>query len=230
MTNEEVLRRWHAAAGKWARWLKPSLFAQLADEPGSELSPQSLDWAPPAGNVALILDLAVPRSIALGVALAARGYCPVPLFNTTRGTGEYVPTGALCRLLKGAADRLEARSEGPPVFLLDSARDTRPHDERLYDNRWHVFESDLPSARLLSDAGIGEVRVVCEGEVARDLHDALAGYRTLLRAIQRPDAGELLPFPKDRWSLVRKLAYFSRLGIQNWDGGYGQHRAPSRHG
>src|SRR5947209_18025924 len=83
MTREELFDAWAPAGASWSDWAKPVLFAHwprplpaVADVP-----PPDLSWVPPAADrVALVVDLPGAASVHLGLALAAAGYRPVPLF------------------------------------------------------------------------------------------------------------------------------------------------------
>src|SRR6266496_907822 len=85
MTNEEIFAAWSPADSLWSTWAKPVLFAHLGTSfllpPGAEAAPDA-DWSPtPDEKVAMVLDLPGEEGVWVGVALAARGYRPVPLYN-----------------------------------------------------------------------------------------------------------------------------------------------------
>lgn len=66
--------------------MKPVLFAHLpiltTMQPSSAV-PVKCDWCPPAtNNVALVLDLPGIQGVFVALALAERGYRPVPLYNS----------------------------------------------------------------------------------------------------------------------------------------------------
>ena len=57
-------------------------------------------WIPPAeDNVAVVLDLPGADGVWTGVALAARGYRPVPLYNAVPGPTTGVWIGAFASLV-----------------------------------------------------------------------------------------------------------------------------------
>jgi hypothetical protein len=82
-TKESIYEVWAPNGGLWSPWVKPVLFAWM-DEP---IPPMTLmewdtDGLPAAKeNVVLVLDLPCAEGVAAGLALAARGYRPVPLYN-----------------------------------------------------------------------------------------------------------------------------------------------------
>src|SRR5262249_18281438 len=84
MNREEVFECWAPTGAMWSGWVKPVLFAHLPRPLPSppEFQPPDLSWVPPeAERVALVIDVAGSESAEIGLALAGRGYRPVPLFN-----------------------------------------------------------------------------------------------------------------------------------------------------
>ncbi len=231
MTAEDTLAKWYAAAGPWASSLKASLLVTEVN-----LSPEQVLPSHPLGPVleglatddtAFIIDLPGVASVALGLSFAARGACLVPLFNTTPGRDEYVPTSALAHALTSAARQLAPRPHGPPVFLLDVERKRRPlfPFRDGYDNRWYVFDSDFPTAEQLAEAGLRRLVVVTDREVGDDLRDALIGHSRLERLVVNvtvAGAGPI-PFPRDGLAVVRGLAVVGRKLSLNSRGTFGTH-------
>ena len=87
MTPEEVYRAWSPEAAKWSPWVKPVVFAHLHAMPAEsepagvthqEMAPLPLDAD---GTTAIVVDLPSAEGVQLGLALAARGFRPVPLYN-----------------------------------------------------------------------------------------------------------------------------------------------------
>src|SRR3954452_24194 len=175
MTREEMFDAWAPAGGPWSDWAKPVLFAHwprpLPADP--EAPPADLSWVPPAaGRAALVIDLPGAAGVHLGLALAAAGYRPVPLYNAVPPPAEGDPGASvvvvepvLAALARGA-DRLRAspppadappalpppRAAPPPAFLLDADRQTARRDlaPGEFDNRSVVFPTDVPSAVRLA--------------------------------------------------------------------------------
>jgi hypothetical protein len=137
-------------------------------------------WIPPVeDNVAVVLDLPGADCVWTGVALAARGFRPVPLYNAVPGpvTTALVPTGQwltsesthvsmslvdvapiLAALRHGTPllQRTRLNPESPPAFLLDADRRGKgsiPTPGR-FDNRSISFTTDFPSATFLAAHGI----------------------------------------------------------------------------
>src|SRR5438552_17676209 len=85
MNREEIFSPWAPEASPWSRWVKPVLFAYLDSAISQILVTETagdVSWSPPPNDkVALVLDLPGNEGVLAGVALAARGYRPVPLYN-----------------------------------------------------------------------------------------------------------------------------------------------------
>lgn len=130
---------------------------------GAPLPSVSVNWAPPPdGTTALIINLPGAGAIAVGIALAAIGYQPVPLYNACNGPNAIV---LMDDILDGLAiatpllQQLSLSEHAPPAFLLDANRmcDTAIAQPGDFDNRWLVFAQDFPSAKLLRSKGIQRV-------------------------------------------------------------------------
>ena len=86
MTCDEVYRAWAPQERAWSTWVKPVLFAHAdkATAASDELTPSTVDasWASVAnGSTAVVVDLPGDAGVWFGLALAAKGYAPVPLYN-----------------------------------------------------------------------------------------------------------------------------------------------------
>lgn len=198
MDRLEVFAAWAPEESPWSRWVKPILFA----DPDISISmddievpdPPSLAWAPASANppVALVLDIPGAKSVVGGVALARRGFCPVPLFNGAPGIDPLVPWAAIVKALFTGAEELESlRAQrasadyrgrettptvAPPVFLLDSNRlaGARMRRPGAFDNRWVVFTIDVPSGEFLRAQGIERVIVrTVHSTISEDLSHIL---------------------------------------------------------
>src|SRR5688572_21852897 len=101
MTPAEIWDAWAPADVLWSQWAKPVLIAQLADAgpvSGARLEWQSLDLSAlptRSDRTVIIVELAGALSINYGLALAKRGFRPVPLFNGCVGPLAVVPTEQL---------------------------------------------------------------------------------------------------------------------------------------
>jgi hypothetical protein len=173
MRSEEAFAAWAPPEAAWSDWAKPVLFVHLdslPESPGeSNWGEVDASWSPGADErCAIVLDLPGPRSVALGIALARRGYRPVPLFNGCPGAMEAVPTQSVLAAIAMSTDdlgRIDLPIDAPPVFLLDAGRN--PEGLKVppgkFDNRWMTFPQDFPSANFLQSNGIQRVLLVQEG-------------------------------------------------------------------
>jgi hypothetical protein len=104
------------------------------------------------------------------MALAKRGYRPVPLFNATFGPKAVIDVEVITRALAAHADTLRRLAIAPdalPVFLLDSRRRHNTVGAATpgwYDNRWIALPQDFPSGALLRSRGIDDVTLLLRGE------------------------------------------------------------------
>jgi hypothetical protein len=172
MTNYEVFKIWAPDGVLWTEWVKPVLFAGMADidryiAEKSELNDVNINWMEAARtDTALILDLPGEEGVAESLLLAEMGYRPVPLYNGVFNKFEsavVVAVRGLVRALYDGASTLKTtviRNDAPPVFMLDSLR-MRGADKSpgTYDNRWCIFAQDMPSAAFLLKQGIRRVLV-----------------------------------------------------------------------
>ena len=198
MERERIFDAWSPAGGRWSRWVKPPLFAQLnerlavaLDDPYRQAAGPwakvDVSWAPAPGASALVVDLPGGDAIHTGLALAARGYRPVPVLNVCTAVGEVIDQRPLLEALRAGAPYLAglALPEGaPPAFLVDSRRATpdRPLVVGAFDNRWMLFPNDFPSARFLLGHGITRALLVVAGpeRPATDTLDVLQTWRERL--------------------------------------------------
>jgi hypothetical protein len=181
MTKSELFSLWAPDASIWSRWAKPVLFSSipplLTPAPND---PADTGWCPPSDDkTALVLDLPGAEGVFLGVALAALGYRPVPLYNalplppgesSAFSLGVRKPIAAvdvlpiLDALIAGSDQlvRLTLPPNAPPVFLLDANRGGigRTMKENEFDNRSISFTTDFPSANFLASRGIERVILV----------------------------------------------------------------------
>lgn len=190
MTPEEVYQIWAPEESVWSPWAIPVPFAQMVcADLGGEFSDllESEGVAAgflPAPDLAMVVDLPGREAIHLGLALAQRGFRPVPVIDGSPGPGvsglggswmdqggELGPSGTavdmrqlLRGLCKGATllKSLTIAANASPVFVLDAMRlaEGRPIGEGVFDNRWKTFPQDYPSARFLQERGVARVVVI----------------------------------------------------------------------
>lgn len=233
MTSEETYAVWAPEASPWSAWAKPILFTVLdRAAPAPELAlPEALGWLPEAtARTAVVVDLPGEAAVLTGLALAERGYQPVPLFNGCLAPGMVIDVAPLAAALLAGTDRLQRRPptrEAPPAFLLDSRR--REGKGLLapgrFDNRWAVVPQDMPSGNHLRLAGLGSV-LVRAATVQDDLTHILcryqqAGLRLSHVSADLAEAQALTVSPPSGWrSLWYRLGVFAGLR-RNAAGGFG---------
>jgi hypothetical protein len=182
VTRDFIFNVWAPREGRWSPWVKPVLFACLREQPAvaqNEEFSWDTNWAPaPADGVALVFDLPGAWGVHAGMALASRGYRPIPLYNAIpapnltheiiKPEDVVVDIPPILAALWAATNRLmelPLPAEAPPVFLLDWNRRRgrfAPTDGR-FDNRSVSFTTDFPSANCLLAHGIQRVVLIHPG-------------------------------------------------------------------
>jgi hypothetical protein len=231
--QEDAYRIWTPEESPWSPWAKPLLFAHMSPVPPAVVQPLeavNVDWAPSPGKSALVVDVDGVVSVAMGAALAARGYWPVPLFNGCPGSGEIVPVEPIVNALTFATETLRGlrpRAAAPPAFLLDVRRVTGASASTpgRFDNRWAVLVQDLPSAARLAEHGLEQV-VVHGATLLDDLSHVLRRWQEAGLRIAHALPGELAPRPVEVAAPSRYRSWFYRLGVlaglrRNAAGGFG---------
>jgi hypothetical protein len=172
LDSDALYHVWAPPDSPWSPWVKPVLIAhfQTFDERLADpLPPVDVTWAPTAeGRTAIVCDRRGAIGVATGLALAERGYRPVPLYNalpsphplTARAVVDV--DSILWELARSSPSlaSLQIPPKAPPAFLLDATRRTGSAYSGLFDNRSVSFPSDFPSANLLQLAGITQVLLV----------------------------------------------------------------------
>lgn len=162
---------WAPEGVVWSEWAKPVVFAHapvLMTEPALVVPELTVPNLPrPWDQSAIVVDLPGVQSVLVGLALAERGYRPVPLYNGTSGPAAIVPVDAIEHALGAGADVLKRCTIAPdakPAFLLDSERNTPigGGEAGRYDNRWIVLPQDAPSGTFLLSQGVREITLITE--------------------------------------------------------------------
>jgi hypothetical protein len=187
MTGKELFAIWAPNDSIWSQWASPALFAQIDYAMGgspAQADVPELPWHEQKArpDTAVVVDLPGADSIRLALALAWRGYRPVPIINASPGPmGLHLnllsqPTSSMSAvvvldmssLVREICERTERMRglavalDAPPAFILDSLRlkGTNPVREDMFDNRWMVFPQDFPSAKFLAEQKIRRVTLV----------------------------------------------------------------------
>jgi hypothetical protein len=248
MNKEEVFAIWAPDDSPWSRWVKPVLFAHLDSAmshlPMTELAGEMVWSPPPTEKAALVLDLPGAEGVLAGVALAGRGYRPVPLYNAlpppfgqplineiTGRAAAAVNVWPILIALRMGAEQLALSKmpiDAPPAFLLDANRrgDGRKMKPAEFDNRSITFTTDFPSATFLTSQNIQRMRLMQK--------DRLEPQPDLVHTLSRWQDGGLklermrldLPSPPETFEVARPSWYgamfqrvLSSLGFPRAGGG-----------
>jgi hypothetical protein len=172
MQAKELFSVWAPETSVWAAWAKPVLFAHIQQSKSDLGVPQpvtmDVSWSPsPTSGSALVVNLPGVASVEMGLALAERGYRPVPLYNTSVNSRSVIEVeGIVSALVRGTAllQQLSLPDDAPPAFLLDAGRMRgKLPTPGMFDNRWIVFPQDFPSANYLRSKHIERIIVVQPG-------------------------------------------------------------------
>jgi hypothetical protein len=238
MTGEECFEAWAPADADWSAWAKPVLFTHVttsigSPDPGPHYVADVFRAPEAGGRTVIVVDQPGETAVSVGLALARRGYRPVPLFNTSPGPSAVLSLGPIVNALAFGADVLRGislPSNAPPAFLLDSRRMSPPKAPGPgdFDNRWIVFPQDLPSGSYLRAKGVEEAVLLSDrDDVPEDLaHVLLRWQQAGVRLLMTRDLGaggarevELKPPPRYRTMWYRLI---STMGLRRHDaGGFG---------
>jgi len=248
MTNEEIFAEWSPDDSVWATWVKPVLFAHMDAAtlvPANTGTAYEASWAPSIEErTAMVLDLPKDEGVRLGIALAGRGYRPVPLYNALPlpfgvpvfDSASQRPVAAvdvvpIVSALRRGADQLallKIPREAPPVFLLDANRQGAGvrilPDE--FDNRSVCFTTDFPSANYLMTHGIKSVLLVQRErlEPQADLAHVLrrwqdAGLPLQRMRIEQPTQRERFEVKRPSWYGTMFQRALAAFGLRRAPGG-----------
>ena len=238
VTSEQAFAAWAPDGVLWSQWAKPVAFIAPAgtmsgDDPAAPTPHVGIpDFLDPKS--ALIVDLPGAEAVHAGIALAQRGYRPVPLFNGTSGPSAVIDVAPLTRALWDGASTLERHAiapDAPPAFLLDSRRHASATSARpgSYDNRWVVLPQDFPSGSLLASRGVTSATVVQTGSVsiAPDLAHVLrrwqeSGLRIRVADVGSGRAAEDVSVPRPSGFKLAWYAVIALFGLRRSNvGGFG---------
>ena len=172
MNSELAYAVWAPERSPWSPWVKPILFANEPswDDPGQ--GPLEGTAEPPApafdASTAFVVDLPGAESVAFGVALARKGWRPVPLYNALPGASAapggdasaLVDVASIVRALRRATavlEQLALPEDRPPAFPLDAQRRSgtgAAAGPGKFDNRSISLPTDFPSGLFLRSRGI----------------------------------------------------------------------------
>lgn len=188
MTVKDIYKIWAPAGKKWVDWVRPVPFVEMNSYSKmynySDFTIPSISYVEEdCTDTAIIVDLAGTESVKEGLALAKKGFRPIPIFNGTveqkgaRATVDNQSAGISLALGATELVKTPIKEDASPAFLTDRNRLQRyKMDVSLFDNSWDVYPQDLPSAEYLINNGIRKV-IVVGTSVAKDLKKILYNYQ-----------------------------------------------------
>lgn len=240
MPEQDVYALWAPPMSPWSAWVKPVLFAHMDETgAGSRVAPPQSQLnalealARDCGDAALVVNLPGLDAVAVGLAMIAHGFRPIPLYNAAPGRNAVHELRPMIRALEGGIEPLmdhRLPHDAPPAFLLDSHRcGPREPGPGTFDNRWVVFPQDFPSGGFLMRHHVRRIVLV---EVSRakwqdDLCHVLRRWQEAGVQIERFALGDdKKPRPVDvpRPSFFRSMYYRFMVMMRfrrNSAGGFG---------
>lgn len=189
--DKEIYKIWAPAGKKWVDWVRPVPFVEMehfAKGYGSfgttDNGVHGAEYVDDAWkDVAFIVDLPGRESVREGIALAKKGYRPIPIFNGTveqkdaRATTDNESASLALMQYAGELTRIELSENARPAFLTDRNRLQRYRvNLGIFDNSWDVYHQDLPTAEYFLANDIHKIVVVGQ-TVARDLAKILCPFQ-----------------------------------------------------
>jgi hypothetical protein len=160
-SSEQIFAAWAPPDVIWSEWAKPVAFVHAEDvsgEPAVAAEARKISLTIDVSST-VVVDLPGAEAVQVGLLLAERGFCPVPLFNGTSGPSAVVDVLGITRALVAGAETLRRRAvsaHAVPAFLLDAGRGGASSAVKpgAYDNRWVTLPQDFPSGALLVSHGL----------------------------------------------------------------------------
>ena len=171
----DFFKQWAPPGVLWSQWAKPVLFAFMTEDQQRVKDLPSIPEVKWAGylsrETAIVVDLPGEEGVSEALGLARRGFRPVPLYNSCVSSGMLVDVRPIMQSLIAGAEILKEsalRFDSPPAFMLDSRRmdPSGVTAMRRFDNRWSVMPQDMPSAKVLKQAGV--TRIMLRSDKVRD--------------------------------------------------------------
>lgn len=227
MDNITTYKIWAPNNAMWTEWAKPAMFSKSDINYIGSFTCEDINWIDKTSNTIIIVDLKGANSVIEGIALARKGFRPVPLYNGVKGPiGALVNAIDLERALYWGAEMLQnikLKDDANPVFLLDSNRMNENKYPGAYDNRWCIFPQDMPSADYLINKGINKIIVRAES-IQNDLSHVLCRYQEKGIQIMISDGEKVRNIEVTKPSRYKSFVYRMKviLGLRrNSAGGFG---------
>ncbi len=189
--DKEVYKIWAPTGKKWVDWVRPVPFVEMEHFTkgygscgNTDNGARRAEYADEAWkDAAFIVDLPGGESVWEGIALAKKGYRPIPIFNgtaeqkdaraTTNNESASLALMQYAEVLAG----IELSDNARPAFLTDRNRLQRYRvDLGIFDNSWDVYHQDLPTAEYFLANNIHKIVIVGQS-VARDLAKILRPFQ-----------------------------------------------------
>lgn len=189
--DKEIYKIWAPTGKKWVDWVRPVPFVEMEHfDKGYGSFGAADNGVHGAGYVddvwkdaAFIVDLPGRESVREGIALAKKGYRPIPIFNGTveqkdaRATTDNESASLALMQYAGELTKIELPENARPAFLTDRNRLQRYRvNLGIFDNSWDVYHQDLPTAEYFLANDIHKIVIVGQ-TVARDLAKILYPFQ-----------------------------------------------------
>ena len=170
-SSEQIFAAWAPPDVIWSEWAKPVAFVYAEEVGGAPaagpVEPSKIPLTIDSAST-VVVDLPGAEAVQIGLLLAERGFCPVPLFNGTSGPSAVVDVLGIARALAAGAEALRrsaVSSHAAPAFLLDANRGGTSSAVKpgAYDNRWMTLPQDFPSGALLVSRGLRGATLIQRG-------------------------------------------------------------------
>lgn len=188
VTGRETYQMWAPYGKKWVDWVRPVPFIEIHTEKkpyytSQLVIPEKICIEKADRRTAIIVDLPGEDSIEMGLALAKRGYRPIPIYNGVeeqQGARATTDNQSIDESLFWGAKELvniEISDDAPPAFLLDTNRLQRyKMDDSIFDNSWDIYPQDIPSAKYFLSQGMDKILVIGDA-LSRDLKKVLYDFQ-----------------------------------------------------
>lgn len=234
---ETIYNVWAPERGVWSPWVKPVGFIRMTKRQfilPFDWQTRVASWMRWAGaRPVIVVDLPGVESVLTGVALASRGYRPIPLFNAVYEMNSEVDMESVVNYMQIATPLLAGFAlpdDAPPAFLLDANRfgSGKPNPGK-FDNRWVVLPQDFPSSGFLRDHNFKDVLLVqtSGGQPGIDLAHVLlrwqeGGYTISVRSPTDNEPARQITVNRPNWFRHTFYAALAMTGLRrNSAGGFG---------
>lgn len=186
--GKEIYQIWAPFGKKWTDWVRPVPFIEIhTQKKGYAVSPidipENICVKQADKQMAILVDLPGSHSVEMGLALATKGYRPIPVYNGVeeqegaRATTDNQSIDTALYYGAKELEKIEIPETAPPAFLMDTNRLQRfKMDDSIYDNSWDVYPQDIPSARYFLAQGIHKILIIGD-TLSRDLKKILYDFQ-----------------------------------------------------